>query len=160
MSTYSNPRRVRLSSREVIRYFLDAPRPYGPGHISYPALEEITSSLRMPWKSSRRILPRFSSALPYGGPYILAESKCVTPRSNARRTIARQVSKTFMPPKFCHVPNEIGGSDNPLRPQRRNSLPLYRLSSATYIICYASSLYVMRSTIGACPPGTTILRSF
>src|SRR5262249_44936570 len=126
MSTYSNPRRFRLWSREAMRYFFEAPIPYGPGHISYPALNEINNSSRKPQKSFRRIAPRFSSELPYGGPYILAESKCVTPRSNALRTIARQVSKTLKPPKFCQVPKEIGGSDRPLLPQRRYTTPSYR----------------------------------
>ncbi len=49
--------------------YLREPRsPYGPGHMSQPALLEMTSSSRRPRKSSARIRPAFVSAVPYGGP--------------------------------------------------------------------------------------------
>ena len=49
--------------------YLREPRnPYGPGHMSQPALVEITSSSRSGAKSSAKRRPKFFSALPYGGP--------------------------------------------------------------------------------------------
>ena len=42
--------------------------PQGPGHMSQPALLEMTSSSRRPPKSSRRMRPTLVSADPYGGP--------------------------------------------------------------------------------------------
>ena len=41
----------------------------------------------------------------------------MTPRSKARRTIARPVSSGLMPPKLCQRPSEIAGSTRPLPPQ-------------------------------------------
>jgi hypothetical protein len=43
----------------------------------------------------------------------------VTPRSNARRAIARLVSIGLSVPKFCQSPSETAGSFRPLRPLRR-----------------------------------------
>ena len=57
MSTWSRPSRARLWSRLASRYLRDPRSPYGPGHMSQPALVEITSSSRRPAKSSRRTRP-------------------------------------------------------------------------------------------------------
>jgi hypothetical protein len=50
----------------------------------------------------------------------------VTPRSKARRTIARLFSNTSTPPKLCHRPSEIAGRRKPLLPQRRKLVRSYR----------------------------------
>ena len=49
----------------------------------------------------------------------MARSKWVTPRSKARRRIARLRSSGWSAPKFCHSPSESAGSSRPLRPHRR-----------------------------------------
>ena len=48
----------------------------------------------------------------------------MTPRSKARRTIARVSSDGCSPPKFCQRPSEIAGSWSPLRPQRSVAHPV------------------------------------
>ena len=63
---------------------------------------------------------------------MLARSKWVTPRSNARRTIARPVSKSSTSPKLCHRPSETAGNSKPLRPQRLYFIFSYRLSAGLY----------------------------
>ena len=69
MSTYSSPIRASDWSSEASTYLREPPPwPYGPGHMSYPALVEMTSSSRYGRKSSARYRPKFSSARPYGGP--------------------------------------------------------------------------------------------
>ncbi len=55
-------------SRLASTYLRDPHSPYGPGHMSYPALDEITSSSRYGRRSSRSMRPKFSSAEPNGGP--------------------------------------------------------------------------------------------
>jgi hypothetical protein len=52
------------SSRLDRRYLRDPNSPYGPGHMSQPALVEITSSLRYACRSAARMRPKFSSADP------------------------------------------------------------------------------------------------
>src|ERR1035437_3250117 len=54
------------------------------------------------------------------------------PRSNAALSIARLPASGRSSPKFCHSPNEIGGSLRPLRPQRRYFTSSYRLGAGTY----------------------------
>ena len=56
----------------------------------------------------------------------------MTPRSNARRTIARLRSSGPSSPKFCQSPSEIAGSLSPLRPQRRYSIRPYRSEAGAY----------------------------
>ena len=63
---------------------------------------------------------------------MLARSKCVMPRSNARRTIARPFSKSSTSPKLCHRPSETAGSNKPLCPQRLYFIFSYRLSAGLY----------------------------
>src|SRR5262245_32172242 len=68
MSTWSRRNRRKLWSSDATTCFFEAPIPYGPGHISYPAFVEINNSSRSgPPKSFFKIAPRFSSALPLGG---------------------------------------------------------------------------------------------
>jgi len=50
---------------------------------------------------------------------LLARSKWVIPRSNARWIMAREFSMGSTPPKLYHKPNETTGSFKPLRPLRR-----------------------------------------
>src|SRR5664280_2267902 len=77
--------------------------------------------------------PKLSSAEPGGGPYLLARSKCVIPRSNARRRIARCVSSGRSSPKLFHRPREIVGSCSPLRPTRRKAVLSYRFSRGVQV---------------------------
>ena len=68
MSTYSRPIRRSDWSSEASRYLREPHSPYGPGHMSYPALVEMINSSRYGAKSVASIRPKFSSAEPYGGP--------------------------------------------------------------------------------------------
>ena len=60
--------RVSDWSRLARRYFRDPHSPYGPGHMSYPALVERTSWSRYGRKSWLKICPKLVSAEPNGGP--------------------------------------------------------------------------------------------
>ncbi len=51
-----------------MRYLREPPTPYGPGHMSQPALDEMIISSRRPAKSLAMMWPKFSSAEPKGGP--------------------------------------------------------------------------------------------
>src|SRR3712207_7847029 len=67
---------------------------------------------------------------------ILARSKWVTPRSNARRRIARWTSSDRSSPKFCHSPRDRAGSLSPVRPQKRRSEEhTSELQSRQYLVC-------------------------
>ena len=69
MSTYSRPIRFSDWSSEARTYFREPPPwPYGPGHMSQPALVEMMSSSRYGARSSVRYFPKLVSAWPYGGP--------------------------------------------------------------------------------------------
>src|SRR5918996_925106 len=71
MSTYSRPMRWSDWSRLASRYLRDPHSPYGPGHMSYPALVEMISSSRWPAKSAARMRPKLASAPAAGGPFFL-----------------------------------------------------------------------------------------
>ncbi len=64
MSTYSRPIRFSDWSRLASRYLREPHSPYGPGHMSYPALVEMISSSRYGRKSSAKIRPKLISAEP------------------------------------------------------------------------------------------------
>lgn len=55
-------------SRLARTYLREPHSPYGPGHMSYPALLEMISSSRYGRKSWAKIWPKFVSAEPGGGP--------------------------------------------------------------------------------------------
>ena len=143
MSTKSRPSRFRLWSRLASRYFREPQSPYGPGHMSHPAFVVITSSSRCPLKVVACTRPNCSSAAPYGGPWLLARSKCVTPRSNAVHMISEISSIGRSLPNPCHRPTEISGSNRPLRPHRR-----YGMSGVISVTC--SQLRVVASNSGRC----------
>ena len=68
MSTWSRLIRASEASRLDSTYLREPALPYGPGHMSQPALVEMIISSRYGAKSARIIRPKFSSAEPYGGP--------------------------------------------------------------------------------------------
>src|SRR5258706_14627137 len=106
--------RARLWSRLARMYLREPPPwPYGPGHMSQPAFDEISSSSRYGLKSSLKWRPKFASALAYGGPEVFARSKGVSPRSKAERRMWRFVEDGVGAAKVAHQPSDIAGNLSP-----------------------------------------------